>query len=123
MSALKGGRQKATGSSKDKEPVKENVPEQVKLEELNMETNEATAKRGCNENLEDAKPPRKQNKFVDSYISDMESEDRQEYSGCRDSDSKSSCSNDANNNSTRGTDDYMCNFETQRFQQDPQELI
>ncbi len=134
MNALRRGRQDATGSSEDEEPVKINaLTEQVKDEELDWETNEATAKRGFDDSLEDVKPPRKRNRFVDSDITDTESNnDRRKYSSCRDSDSesdtdsdgKSSCSNDAYDNSTTGsTDGYTCNFETQRFEQDAQELI
>jgi len=149
MNALRRGRQEAAGSSEDEEPVEENVQtELVKEEELDPETNEATAKRGCDDSLVDAEPPRKQNRFVDSDITDTESDDgRRKYSSCSDSgsssdsgsdsssssdsesdtdssDDKSSCSDDAYDNTTTGsTDDYTCNFETQRFQQDAQELI
>jgi len=134
MKAVRGGRQETAGSSEEEEPIEENVQtEQVKEEELDPETNEATAKRGWNESLVDTEPPSKRNRFVDSDITDTDSDDDSSESssssdssdgesGESDTDSNDD-SDDAYDNTTTGTDDYTCNFETQRLEQDAQELI
>ncbi|EFX62469.1 hypothetical protein DAPPUDRAFT_120194 [Daphnia pulex] len=110
MNAVRGGRQEAAGSSEEEEPIEENVQtEQVKEEELDPETNEATAKRGWDESLVDTEPPSKRNRFVDSDITDTDSDD--------DSSESSSSSDSSDGESGESdTDIHVAMFNTKDVQ-------